>query len=175
MGPFLNGKLYPHFFPIWTKNSQSENPSYWLSSFNFSSILPARLYAFFQIKAYYMYKEIKWASSWDYGTYHIGDQRRLSLEPSLVTHTEVQTKGPTKNQTSSSTAWLCMRVRRMSLQRTKSTIISWHGSLMIIGSTRQSVKKIIKETFGEVFPILCYTSTKSQNQRALGPLPKIAK
>ena len=58
MGPFLNGKLYPQFFPIWTKNSQSENPSYWLSSFNFSSILPTRLYVFFQTKAHYMYKEI---------------------------------------------------------------------------------------------------------------------
>ena len=41
-----------------------------------------------------------------------------------------QTKGPTKNQTSSPTGWLHMGVWRMSLWRTKSTIISYHGSLM---------------------------------------------
>ena len=38
-------------------------------------------------------------------------------------------KGPTKNQTSSTTGWLLrMRIWRMSLQRTKSAIISWDGS-----------------------------------------------
>ena len=41
-----------------------------------------------------------------------------------------QTKGPTKNQTFSSTGWLCMHVWRMSLRRTKSTIITWAGSLL---------------------------------------------
>ena len=35
------------------------------------------------------------ASSWDYGTYHIGDQHNVWQK----------TKGPTKNQTSSSTGW----------------------------------------------------------------------
>ena len=36
-------------------------------------------------------------------------------------------KGPTKNQTSSPTGWLRMRVWKMSLRRTKSAIISWDG------------------------------------------------
>ena len=36
---------------------------------------------------------------------------------------------PTKNQTCSPTGWLCMRVWRMSLKRTKSAIISWDGSV----------------------------------------------
>ena len=36
-------------------------------------------------------------------------------------------KGPTKNQTSSPTAWLRMHVWRMSLRKMKSAIISWHG------------------------------------------------
>ena len=78
------------------------------------------------------------ASSWDYGTYHIGDQQRLrwAWHPcslarafTVCTH-EVwkKTKGPTKNKTSSSTGWLHMRVWRMSLWRTKSAIISWAGS-----------------------------------------------
>ena len=35
---------------------------------------------------------------------------------------------PTKNQTSSPTGWLRMRDWRISLRRTKSTIISWDGS-----------------------------------------------
>ena len=30
--------------------------------------------------------DLKWASSWDNGTYHIGDQQRLSPEPSLFAH-----------------------------------------------------------------------------------------
>ena len=52
-----------------------------------------------------------------------------SPEPSLFTHMKYgKTKGPTKNQTSSPTGWLCMHVWRMSLQRTKSTILSWDGS-----------------------------------------------
>ena len=37
-------------------------------------------------------------------------------------------KGLTKSLTSSPTGWLRMNVWRMSLQRTKSTIISWDGS-----------------------------------------------
>ena len=65
---------------------------------------------------------------WDYGTYHIGDQRRLRR----AIHTHViwkQTKGSTKYQTSSPTGWLCMRVWRMSLWRTKSTTVSLVGSI----------------------------------------------
>ena len=39
--------------------------------------------------------------------------------------------GPTKNQTSSPTGWLRMHVWRMSLRRTKNTIISWDGSNLL--------------------------------------------
>ena len=59
----------------------------------------------------------KWASSWDYGTYHIGNQRRFRLLRSLARTFAVcthkvwkQTKGPTKNQTSSPTGWLTAHV-----------------------------------------------------------------
>ena len=83
--------------------------------------------------------KVSWASSWDYGTYHTGDQRRLrqacpstqSRQSRCCLHTwsmEVD-EGSDKNQTSSPTGWLLMRVWRMSLQRTKSTIIWWHGSI----------------------------------------------
>ena len=47
-------------------------------------------------------------------------------EPSL-------TNSPTKNQTSSPTGWLRMRIWRMSLWRTKSTIISCSGSYHMAG------------------------------------------
>ena len=58
---------------------------------------------------------IKWASSWDYGTYHIGDQQRLrracAFAPSrqslrLFAHMKYgsRRKGPSENQTSSPTA-----------------------------------------------------------------------
>ena len=40
-------------------------------------------------------------------------------------------EGSYQNQTSSPTGWLRMHVWRMSLRRTKSTIISWAGSLII--------------------------------------------
>ena len=80
----------------------------------------------------------KWASSWDYGTYHIGDQRRLrracaseqspqSIRCSHTCSMEVDERSY-KNQTLSLTGWLRMHVWRMSLLRTKSTIISWDGS-----------------------------------------------
>ena len=50
---------------------------------------------------------------------------------------------PTKNQTSSTTGWLRMRVWRMSLRRTKSTIISWHGSyvsmLLIVETAERKI------------------------------------
>ena len=79
-----------------------------------------------------------WASSWDYGTYRIGDQRRLrracasaqshkSLRCSHMTYGSRQRVRP-KIRHLAPTGWLCMRVWRMSLQRTKSTIISWAGS-----------------------------------------------
>ena len=73
-------------------------------------------------------KQTKWASSWEYGTYHIGDQRRLRRACASAQSRQRQTKGPTKNQTSSPTGWLRMCVWRMSLWRTKSAIISWAGS-----------------------------------------------
>ena len=47
-------------------------------------------------------------------------------------------KGPTKHQTSSPTRWRHMRVGRISLQRRKSTIISWHGSNTVTWNWRTS-------------------------------------
>ena len=78
----------------------------------------------------------KWASSWDYDTYHIGDQRMLRRacavlpEPSLFAHMKYWSRGRVqpKNQTSSPTGWLHMHVWRTSLRRTKSAKISWVGS-----------------------------------------------
>ena len=72
----------------------------------------------------------KWASSWDYGTYHIGDQRRLrqastSAQPRQSLHyLHMKYGSRCENQTSSPTGWLRMHVWRMSLRRTESTIIS---------------------------------------------------
>ena len=54
--------------------------------------------------------------------------RAVSQEPSLFAQ---MMKCPTKNQTSSPTGWMQMPVWRMSLQRTKSTIIAWHGSFSL--------------------------------------------
>ena len=56
--------------------------------------------------------------------------RAVSPEPSLFARMK-KTKGPTKNQTASPTGWLRMHVWRMSLQRRKSTVISWHGSIIV--------------------------------------------
>ena len=68
------------------------------------------------------------ASSWDYGTYHIGDQRSLGWacalpEPSLFAHIQYGSGGRVRPKTIP-TGWLRIRVWRMALQRTKSTIIS---------------------------------------------------
>ena len=80
-----------------------------------------------------------WASSWDYGTYRTGQQRRLKRDCAITlsrarafavgTH-EVwkQTKGLTKNQTYSPAGWLRMCVWRKSLLSAISAIISWVGS-----------------------------------------------
>ena len=62
----------------------------------------------------------KWASSWDYGTYHIGNQRRLRRARAFAVRTHEVQKYPT--------GWLHMWVWKMSLWRIKSTIISWAGS-----------------------------------------------
>ena len=78
-----------------------------------------------------------WASSWDHGTNYIGDERRLrrdcafaqsrqSLRCSHTWSTEVDEWLNQKSRRP--TGWLGMRVGRMSLQRTKSAIISWDGS-----------------------------------------------
>ena len=79
-----------------------------------------------------------WASSWDYGTYHIGDQQRLgqacafaqSRQSLRCSHTWLmeEDEESNQNQTSSPIGWLRMHIWRMGLQRTKSTIISWDGS-----------------------------------------------
>ena len=67
----------------------------------------------------------------DFGTYRICEQRRLrrdcasaqSRQSLLCSHTW------SKNQTSSNTRWLSMRIWRMHLRRTKSTIISCQDSI----------------------------------------------
>ena len=87
----------------------------------------------------YLSYDNNWASSWDYGTYHKGDQQRLrracasaqsrqSLHCSHTWSIEID-KGSDQNQTSSFTGWLHMHFWRMSLRRTKSAIISWAGSI----------------------------------------------
>ena len=57
----------------------------------------------------------------------------VSPEPSLFTYMKYwnRTRGLPKNQTSSPTGWLRMHVWRMSLRKTKSTIISWAGSIYL--------------------------------------------
>ena len=82
-----------------------------------------------------------WASSWDYGTHHTGDQQRLrracvdlrirtvSPEPSLFAHMKYGSRRRVrpKIRHHCPTGWLRMRVWKKSLRRTKSTIISWDG------------------------------------------------
>ena len=73
-----------------------------------------------------------------YGTYHKGDQRRLrracayaqsrhSLRCSHIWSMEVD-EGSNQKSDIYPTGWLPMRFWKMSLRRTKSTIISWDGS-----------------------------------------------
>ena len=81
-----------------------------------------------------------WASSWDYGTYHIGDQQWLrwactstqSRQSLCCSHTwnMEADKGLDQKSDIHPTGWLHMQVWRMSLRRTKSTIISWDGSFI---------------------------------------------
>ena len=82
------------------------------------------------------------ASSWDYGTYHISDQRRLkracAFAPSLQSLQCSRTwsmkidEGSNKKQTSSPTGWLRMRIWRMNEfteDKKYHTLMSWliHG------------------------------------------------
>ena len=76
------------------------------------------------------------ASSWNYGTYQIGDQQRLrwtcastqSCQRLRCSHTWCMEVDEGSNQISSPTGWLHMCVWRMSLRKMKSAIISWAGS-----------------------------------------------
>ena len=90
--------------------------------------------------------------SWDYGTHNIGDQRRLrqacasgqsrqSIRHSHTWSMEVD-EGSDQNQTSSPTGRLRMRVWRMSLRRTKNTIISGYGSSYIWHYSRYGLNPI---------------------------------
>ena len=111
-------------------------------------------------------KQIIWASSWDYGTYHIGDQRRLrractsaqsrkSLRCSHTLSMEVD-EGSDQNQTSSPIGWLRMRVWRMSLRRTKSTIISWDGSYEEINKVNKICSyQTKKNTHKNIWVLIC--------------------
>ena len=116
---------------------------------------------------------IIWASSWDYGTYHIGDQRRLWRDTHEVWKL---TKGPTKYQTSSPTGWLRMRVWRIRLRRTKSTIISWAGSLVARKSHRICICQTLFYWIGSYMDRLVTKPTKwhmgtSKTQISLGIRP----
>ena len=73
---------------------------------------------------------IIWASSWDYGTYHIGEKWRLRLEPSLFVHMEYGSRRRVrpKIRLAPLDGWLRMCVWRMSLRRTKGIVNSWVGS-----------------------------------------------
>ena len=62
-------------------------------------------------------------------------QSRQSLHCSHALSMEVD-EGSNKNQTSSPTGWLSMSIWRMSLQRMKSTLISWDGSISLLFSVR---------------------------------------
>ena len=57
--------------------------------------------------------------------------RAVSPEPSLFTHMKCGSRRRVRQKIKhlAPTGWLGMRVWRMSLRRTKSTIISWHGSI----------------------------------------------
>ena len=78
----------------------------------------------------------QWASSWDYGTYRIGEQRRLrrdcasaqsrqSLRCSHTQRMEVD-EGSDQNQTCSPSGLLRMRVWRLSLRRAMcQNLMSW--------------------------------------------------
>ena len=57
--------------------------------------------------------------------------RSLARAFAVCTHAVwKQTKGPNKNQTSSPTGWLRMRLWRISLRRKKSAIIRWDGAII---------------------------------------------
>ena len=86
--------------------------------------------------------ERDWASSWDYGTYHIGDQRSLrracasaqspqSLRYSHIAHMKYGSRRRVRSKIRhlAPTGWLCMRIWRMNLRRTKNATISWAGSV----------------------------------------------
>ena len=80
----------------------------------------------------------KWASSCDYGTYHIGDQQRLrractsaqSHQSLRCSHTWSMEVDEVSDQKIRHLALLGLRMHiwRMSIRRINSTIISWHGS-----------------------------------------------
>ena len=94
------------------------------------------------------------ASSWDFGTYHIGDQRRLTRAYAFAqsrqrlhvrTWSMKKDEGSDQNQTSSPTGWLHMRVWRRCLWRTKSAIISRAGSFLEFECTCTSVRHLWKK------------------------------
>ena len=104
----------------------------------FCRSLPFRISLYRCINVFF----IIWASSWDYGTYHIGDQQRLrwasasaqsrqSLRCSHTWSMEID-EGYDQKSDISPTGWLHMRVQRMSLWRRKNTIISWAGSIIFV-------------------------------------------
>ena len=80
---------------------------------------------------------MNWASSWDYGTYHIGDQRRLrrdcadqSLRCSQTWSIEIA-EGFDQKIRYLAPLDGCACAFEWCLRRTKSTIISWDGSIFV--------------------------------------------
>ena len=86
-----------------------------------------------------------WANTWDFGTYRICEQRRLRRDCASAQSRQSLLCSYTwsKNQTSSNTRWLSMRIWRMHLRRTKSTIISYHGSIYFLWQyQRQQISQV---------------------------------
>ena len=136
---------------------------------------------FFRVACFLYQKYTIWASSWDYGTYHIGDKRGLrqvyalaqssaqSRQSLRCLHTwnmEVD-EGSDQTQTSSPTGWLCMRIWRMSLRRTKSTIISWNGWYVLVGI---SLSKTM--SYSILITILILWSLKDDHQISSNYFPE---
>ena len=92
--------------------------------------------------------------------------RAASLEPSLFAHTKCGSRRRvrSKQQTSSPTGWLRMRVWRMSLRRTKSAIISWDGSNDKKGDVQKSQKYKWATSWENLF--LPYANNKGADQPA---------
>ena len=69
-------------------------------------------------------------------------------------------KGPTENQSSSPIGWLRMRVWRMGLRRTKSTIILWDGSYVLSSAFSPTSKTFHNTVLWKRLEHQCYLLEK---------------